>query len=127
MRETTSRPREAGKQAPPRAARKGGLATMLQIVTSRKIRAIVADCKTDSAVLQALRRHAIRFSIDAYTNYFNVKIPAKTGTIRIYNAGSRKKPLYIVQTLTPVKLTYSSIPTYRPSLPHDTTVSADIY
>lgn len=100
---------------------------MLQIVTSRKIRAIVADCKTDAAILQALRRHNIRFNLDAYTNYFNVKIPAKTGTIRIYNAGTRKKPLYIVQTQTPVKLTYSGVPTYRPSLPHDSTIQADIY
>lgn len=100
---------------------------MLQIITSQKIRAIVADCKTDSAILQALRRHAIRFSIDTYTNYFNVKIPAKTGTIRIYNAGSRKKPLYTVQTQTPVTLTYSGIPTYCPSLPHDATIPADIY
>jgi len=100
---------------------------MLQIVTSRKIRAIVADCKTDGAVLQALRRHAVRFNVDTLTSYFNVKIPAKTGTIRIYNAGSRKKPLYIVQTQAPVKLTYSGVPTYRPSLPHDPTISADIY
>ena len=100
---------------------------MLQIVTPRKIRAIVADCKTDSAILQALRRHAIRFTVDTYTSYFNVKIPAKTGTIRIYNAGTRKKPLYTVQTQTPVKLTYSGIPTYRPSLPHDTTIPDDIY
>lgn len=91
---------------------------MKQIVTSEKIRLIIAGCKTDNAVVAALKRHKIRFYIDndGY-NYLNIKIPTKTGKIRIYNEGTKRNSWYTVQTMqAPIKLTYSGIPTYRPSL-----------
>lgn len=92
---------------------------MKQLITSEQIKAIIAQCKTDNAVIAALKRHEIRFYIDndGY-NYLNIKIPTKTWKIRIYNGGTNSKPYYIVQTTqAPIKLTYSGIPTYRPSLP----------
>lgn len=89
---------------------------MKQVITSEKIRLIIAGCKTDKSVFEALRHHKIRFKQDEFTASLNLYIPVKTGKIRIYRACSRNKP-YVVQMLVPVKLTYSGIPTYRPSLP----------
>ena len=89
---------------------------MKQVVTSEKIRSIIVGCKTDESVLEALNRHKVRFTQDRFTASLNLYIPVKTGKIRIYRACSRNNP-YVVQMLVPVKLTYSGIPTYRPSLP----------
>lgn len=102
---------------------------MKQLITSEQIKAIIAQCKTEKAVLQALKRHEIRFYIDGDGyNYLNIKIPTKTGKIRIYNGGTNNKPCYIVQTMqAPIKLTYSGVPTYRPSLPHNYDLPENIY
>lgn len=90
---------------------------MKQLITSERIKAIIAQCKTEKAVLQALKAHKIRFTQDEYSATLNIYIATKTGKIRIYRACSRQNP-FVVQTWTKTRFVCSGIPTFRPSIPY---------
>ena len=65
------------------------------IITSERIRSIVSDCKTEQDIISALRSHKVKYSFTTETGYLSIRIPCKTGTIRIYRTCSRSNPFVI--------------------------------
>lgn len=88
-------------------------------LTADRVRSIIDGAPDEKTVLARLKAHKVRYSVVPYSehNYsLNIHIPCKTGKIRIYRCCSRSAP-FIVQHLTPIRLAYSGIPVYRPSVP----------
>lgn len=67
------------------------------VITSDRIRSIVADCRTEADLVSALRSHKVKYTFSTDIGFTNIKIPCKAGTIRIYRTCSRSAPFRIVQ------------------------------
>ena len=76
------------------------------LLTSRRIRAIIAACHTDIDVMLALRAHRIRYTYTTETGELSIRIPTRKGAVRIVR-GSRPGALVINNT--------SPVP-FRPAL-----------
>jgi hypothetical protein len=88
------------------------------MLTADRIRSMLECCKTDKQVLSVLKAHKVKFTHTPYSDGYalNIRIPCKTGTVRVYRCCSRRSP-YIVQHLTPCRMVYSGIPVFRPGIP----------
>lgn len=80
--------------------------------TKEDIERIILGAKTEKQVLDRLKKANVEFTLgdpEDY-NYFNVRIPSDSGYIRIYKPHRSKE--FTVQKFSPVKFTYSGIPTF---------------
>jgi len=55
-------------------------------VTSARVRAILADAKTECDVIDALRRHGIRYRYSTETGYLHIRIPCRTGVVLVFRS-----------------------------------------
>ena len=92
---------------------------MKATITADRIRAMIAGCRTEKQVLAILKAHKVKFKQTPFSEGYmlNIRIPCKTGAIRVYRSCSRRCP-FVVQHLTPVSFQASGIPTFRPSIPY---------
>ena len=57
---------------------------MRQFITAARVRSVIADAITEADVVDSLRRHGIRYEYSTETGYLHIKIPCKTGCLRVY-------------------------------------------
>lgn len=84
---------------------------MLTLPTTKKIRSVIADCKTEKDIELSLRYHKIRYTFTTETGYFSVRIPCRKGIIRIYKTCSRSAP-FMIRHEKPVPA-WSPVPVYH--------------
>ena len=65
-------------------------------VTSKRIRSIVSECRTEADVQSALRHHKIRFSFAVDTGFLSIVVPCLTGKVRIYRCASKTRPFNVI-------------------------------
>ena len=79
------------------------------IVNQNRIKNIISDCRTETALFSALRAHKIKYSYCTEFGRGHIKITCKTGVFRIFKTGSRftvqidknnrSVPLYPIPTM----------------------------
>lgn len=65
------------------------------LVTHKKIRSVIANAKTENDIVSLLRYHKIKYSFTTETGFLSIRIPCKTGNIRIYKTCSRTAPFVV--------------------------------
>jgi len=58
-------------------------------ITSARVRAIVTDCTTEMEVAKTLRKHRIKYTFTTETGTLSIRIPCRTGAVRVYRTCSR--------------------------------------
>lgn len=71
------------------------------MLTPARVRSLVSGCRTEKDVESSLRSHGIRFSYDTTGGYLSIRIPARSGAVRVYRAASRSAP-FLVSSVPPV-------------------------
>lgn len=57
---------------------------MRTFISSARVRAILADARTDKEVVAALRRHCISYGYSTETGELHIRIPCRHGVVRVY-------------------------------------------
>jgi len=57
------------------------------LISSARIRRIIADAITPADVVDLLRCHGIRYSFTTEGGALHIRVPVRTGTVRIYCEG----------------------------------------
>ena len=78
---------------------------MKLLISADRIRAVVADCRTEKDVEFSLRSHKIRFSYDTGAGFLAFRIPARSGTVLVYRTCSRSAP-FTVRAAAPAPAGY---------------------
>ena len=71
------------------------------IITPSRIRAMLADCRTEADVAETLRYHKVRFRYATDTGYTSILVPCCSGSVRIYRTASKTSPI-VMGTVAPV-------------------------
>ena len=69
------------------------------LITSKRLRSIVSECRTEADVQSALRCHKIPFHFAANTGYLSIVVPCLTGKVRIYRCASKARPFNIIPVM----------------------------
>lgn len=72
---------------------------MKQLVTAGRIRSIIAGLHTEKDVAAALRSHRIRYSFSTEGGALHIRVPSRSGCVRIVRTASRSAPLLVVPIL----------------------------
>ena len=67
-------------------------------LTAARVRSVIAGLRTEKDIETALRSHRIRYSYDTTTGFLSFRIPARSGSVRIFRTCSRSCP-FQVQTV----------------------------
>lgn len=70
-------------------------------ITPARIRSILTSCRTEKDVEKAFRAHGIRYSYDTAAGFLAFRVPARSGSVRVYRAASRSAP-FMVSSVPPV-------------------------
>lgn len=81
------------------------------MITSARIRSILDGLHTEKEAAAALRSHRIRYSYSTEGGYLHIRIPARSGAIRVYRTASRTAPL-VIASAAPAPYQYT-----RPTWP----------
>lgn len=65
------------------------------LITSRRLRSILSDCRTEADLQAALRYHRIKFKYDTSPGYLSVLVPTATGAVRVTKTASKTAPFTI--------------------------------
>lgn len=68
---------------------------MKMLLTADRIRAVVADARTEKDIELSLRSHKIKFSYDTGAGFLSFRIPARSGTVLVYRTCSRSAPFAV--------------------------------
>lgn len=68
------------------------------LITSRRLRSILSECRTEADLQATLRYHRIKFKYDTSLGYLALTIPTATGTIRVAKVASREAPFIMMRT-----------------------------
>lgn len=69
---------------------------MKMLLTADRIRAVVADARTEKDIELSLRSHKIKFSYDTSAGFMAFRIPARSGTVLVYRTCSRSAPFRVI-------------------------------
>lgn len=72
---------------------------MKLFITSSRVRSVISGSVTEADAALALRSHKIPFRFSTDGGYLHIKVPARSGIIRIYKTASRSAPLAIVDDM----------------------------
>ena len=61
----------------------------------KRVRSVVADCKTENDIALALRSHKIKYSFSTDHGFLQIRIPYRKGFIRIYRTCSKACPWFV--------------------------------
>lgn len=59
------------------------------LITSRRLRTILSDCRTEADLQATLCYHRIKFKYDTALGYLSLIIPTATGSVRITRTASK--------------------------------------
>ena len=65
------------------------------LLSPARVRAILADVRTEADAADVLRRHRIRFSFSTAGGVFHIRIPARSGAVTVTRTASRSAPLRV--------------------------------
>lgn len=65
------------------------------LITADRIRAILADARTEKDAAAALKRHRVRYEYSTAGGCLHLRIPARTGVVTVTRTASRTAPLDI--------------------------------
>lgn len=82
-------------------------------VSVSRLRSMIADCRTNPEIISVLRSHKIRYSYTTETGTLSIKIPCRTGSVRIYRTCSRSAP-YMVSAVSPSPFVPAPVPVLHP-------------
>lgn len=68
---------------------------MKMLLTADRIRAVVADARTEKDIELSLRSHKIKFSYDTSAGFMAFRIPARSGAVLVYRTCSRSAPFRV--------------------------------
>lgn len=68
---------------------------MKQLVSSSKIRSVIAGAMTEKEAADRLRRHRIRYEYSTAGGVFHIRVYCRSGAIRIIRTASRSAPLVV--------------------------------
>ena len=68
---------------------------MKMLLTADRIRSIIADDRTEKDIEISLRLHKIRFSYDTSAGFLSLRVPVRSGIVRIYRTASRSAPFMV--------------------------------
>jgi hypothetical protein len=68
---------------------------MRQLVSAERIRSIIAGAMTEKEAADILRRHRIRYEYSTAGGSFHIRIPCRSGAVRIVKTASRSAPLVV--------------------------------
>lgn len=85
---------------------------MRKLLSAARIRRIISACNTEADIQATLRAHCIPFSYETATGTLSIRIPARRGCIRIYNAETARAP-FLAALVPPVSAGYAyTVPRY---------------
>ena len=67
----------------------------MMLINSARIRAIIADCRTEQDIVLSLRLHKVKYSFSTDCGYTSIRIPCRSGCIRIIRVASRSAPFLV--------------------------------
>lgn len=76
------------------------------LLTAKRLRSIVTDCRTDADLQATLKYHRIKFKYTTETGFLSVTVPTAAGTYRIYQTASASAP-YRVDLVPPVTVSHT--------------------
>lgn len=59
------------------------------LLTAARIRAMISGAMTEKDIELALRAHGVRYSYDTSAGYLAIRVPVRSGVVRIYRTASR--------------------------------------
>ena len=65
------------------------------LITTNRIRSILADCRTNADVAATLRIHKVKFRYDTAPGFLRIVVPTATGTVQIVRRASKTAPFTI--------------------------------
>lgn len=65
------------------------------IITQNRVKTIIASCKTEMDIINALRARKVKYSFSVETGIMNIAIPCKAGKIRVYRTPSSRAPFTV--------------------------------
>lgn len=68
---------------------------MKQLITTARIRSILAGICTEKSAAEALRAHRVKYTFTTEGGALHIRIPARSGYIRIVKTCSRSAPLAV--------------------------------
>jgi hypothetical protein len=74
---------------------------MKLLLTPARIRAAIEGARTEKDIVQALRRHKIKYTFDTRAGFMAIRIPARAGAVLVYRTCSRSAP-FAVRTAAPL-------------------------
>lgn len=79
---------------------------MKLLVTAPRIRSILKDARTEKDAAAALRAHRIRYTFCTDGGSFHIRIPSRSGMLRVYRVASRTAP-FLVTMAPPAPYQYN--------------------
>lgn len=76
------------------------------LLTASRVRSVLKDARTEKDAVAALKAHRIRYSFSTVGGVFHIRIPARTGTLRVYRTACKSAPLTVAAE-TPVPYKFS--------------------
>ena len=68
---------------------------MKLLLSADRIRAVVADARTEKDIELSLRSHKIKFSYDTSAGFMAFRIPVRSGAVLVYRTCSRSAPFAV--------------------------------
>lgn len=62
------------------------------LLSSARVRSAIADAITDADVIDALRRHGIRYTLTTAGGRLHVRVPVRSGAVQIFFGPDRSGP-----------------------------------
>ena len=76
------------------------------LLTAKRLRSILSDCRTDADLQATLKYHRIKFKYTTETGFLSVTVTTAAGTYRIYRTASTSAP-YRVDLVPPVTVSHT--------------------
>lgn len=87
---------------------------MKQFITAARVRAILANARTEKDAADILRAHHIKYGYSTSGGVLHIRIPARSGPLRVYRTACKSAPL-VVAPAAPVP--YFFAPALRSAAP----------
>lgn len=83
-------------------------------VTPARVRSILDGLHTEKEAAAALRAHRIRYTFSTVGGFLHLRIPARTGILRVYRTSCRTAPLVVAPAVpVPYQFTRPTWPSWE--------------
>ena len=84
------------------------------LTTSARIRSVISSARTEKDIEQALRAHRIPYSYSTDGGVLHIRVPVRSGAVRIIRTCSRSAPFQVRQAMPVPDLYPVPIPVLHP-------------